>query len=186
MPDRARVGRRGRRRRAAARPVPLAANLGAAVNLAVASVPEGLPFLVNAAQLAAARRLSGLGALVRNPRTIEALGRVDVLCFDKTGTLTEGRTSSSRAVATAAARSLRPADAPLGVLAAGLRATPPARRCRPMAHQYRPRGDVGAPTGRGRCGAERSRWRRTDALPFEPTRAYHATPGAPGTVRCSA
>src|SRR5205085_9846556 len=65
--------------------------LGAAVGLAVASVPEGLPFLVSAAQLAAARRLSREGALVRNARTIEALGRVDVLCFDKTGTLTEGR-----------------------------------------------------------------------------------------------
>ncbi|MBO0823105.1 MAG: HAD-IC family P-type ATPase, partial [Actinobacteria bacterium] len=54
--------------------------IGAAVGLAVASVPEGLPFLVTAAQLASARRLAGRGALVRNPRTIEALGRVDVLC----------------------------------------------------------------------------------------------------------
>src|SRR5215813_4456373 len=66
-------------------------SIGAAVGLAVASVPEGLPFLVTAAQLAAARRLAGCGALVRNPRTIEALGRVNVLCFDKTGTLTMGR-----------------------------------------------------------------------------------------------
>ena len=62
----------------------------AGVSLAVASVPEGLPLLATAAQLAAARRLSARGALVRNPRCIEALGRVDTLCIDKTGTITEG------------------------------------------------------------------------------------------------
>jgi len=65
--------------------------VGTGVSLAVASVPEGLPLLATAAQLAAADRLSKQGALVRNARSIEALGRVDVLCIDKTGTLTEGR-----------------------------------------------------------------------------------------------
>ena len=64
--------------------------LGAGVSLAVAAVPEGLPFLATVAQLGAARRLSGRGTLVRNPRAIEALGRVDVVCADKTGTLTVG------------------------------------------------------------------------------------------------
>ncbi len=61
------------------------------VGLAVAAVPEGLPVLATAAQLSAAERLSRKGALVKNPRAIEALGRVDILCLDKTGTLTEGR-----------------------------------------------------------------------------------------------
>ena len=61
------------------------------MSLAVASVPEGLPLLATAAQLAAAERLAKRGALVRNARSIEALGRVDVICLDKTGTLTEGR-----------------------------------------------------------------------------------------------
>jgi len=65
--------------------------VGTGVSLAVASVPEGLPLLATAAQLAAAERLAKRGALVRNARSIEALGRVDVLCLDKTGTLTEGR-----------------------------------------------------------------------------------------------
>jgi cation-transporting ATPase I len=65
--------------------------VGSGVSLAVASVPEGLPLLATAAQLAAAERLAKRGALVRNARSIEALGRVDVLCLDKTGTLTEGR-----------------------------------------------------------------------------------------------
>lgn len=63
---------------------------GSAVSLAVAAVPEGLPLLATAAQLAAARRLSRRGALVRNARAIEALGRVDTVCLDKTGTMTEG------------------------------------------------------------------------------------------------
>ncbi|MFZ5890942.1 MAG: HAD-IC family P-type ATPase [Myxococcota bacterium] len=65
--------------------------VGSGVSLAVASVPEGLPLLATAAQLAAAGRLTKQGALVRNIRSIEALGRVDVICLDKTGTLTEGR-----------------------------------------------------------------------------------------------
>ena len=69
--------------------------VGTGVSLAVASVPEGLPLLATAAQLAAADRLSRQGALVRNARSIEALGRVDVLCIDKTGTLTEGRVELS-------------------------------------------------------------------------------------------
>ncbi|WP_084510878.1 cation-translocating P-type ATPase [Nocardia lijiangensis] len=61
------------------------------VGVAVAAVPEGLPLVATVAQLAAARRLSRHGVLVRASRTVEALGRVDTLCFDKTGTLTEGR-----------------------------------------------------------------------------------------------
>lgn len=64
--------------------------VGSAVSLAVASVPEGLPLLATAAQLAAARRLQQKGALVRNVRSLEAIGRVDTVCFDKTGTVTEG------------------------------------------------------------------------------------------------
>jgi cation-transporting ATPase I len=74
-----------------ARGVQLRQALTAGVAVAIAAVPEGLPLVSTVAQLAAARRLSRRGVLVRSPRTLEALGRVDVLCFDKTGTLTEGR-----------------------------------------------------------------------------------------------
>ncbi|MET8178702.1 cation-transporting P-type ATPase [Streptomyces sp. NPDC005336] len=158
--------------------LPLTENLASAVNLAVASVPEGLPFLVNAAQLAAARRLADLSALVRNPRTIEALGRADVLCFDKTGTLTEG---NLQLAAVSHGVDALPADrldaSRKAVLAAALRATPPARQSEPMAHQT----DRAVTAGARRAGvaARRGapRWRRTDALPFEPSRAYHATAG---------
>ena len=70
---------------------PLSEVLSTGVSLSVAAVPEGLPLLASVAQLSAAQRLSNRSALVRNPRTIETMGRVDVLCFDKTGTLTTGR-----------------------------------------------------------------------------------------------
>ncbi|WP_433726779.1 HAD-IC family P-type ATPase [Nocardia sp. CA-129566] len=69
----------------------LRAAIADGVAVAVAAVPEGLPLVATVAQLAAARRLSRYGVLVRASRTVEALGRVDTLCFDKTGTLTEGR-----------------------------------------------------------------------------------------------
>ncbi|MFI6043782.1 HAD-IC family P-type ATPase [Nocardia sp. NPDC051321] len=69
----------------------LRAAIADGVAVAVAAVPEGLPLVATVAQLAAARRLSRYGVLVRASRAVEALGRVDTLCFDKTGTLTEGR-----------------------------------------------------------------------------------------------
>ncbi|MGH4007163.1 MAG: cation-translocating P-type ATPase [Pseudonocardiaceae bacterium] len=73
-----------------ARGRPLPETLATGVSLAVAAVPEGLPILATAAQLAAGKRLAAQGVLVRNVGAVEALGRVDVLCVDKTGTLTEG------------------------------------------------------------------------------------------------
>jgi cation-transporting ATPase I len=68
------------------------------VAIAVAAVPEGLPLVATLAQLAAAQRLSRQGALVRTPRAVEALGRVQTVCFDKTGTLTENRLRLLRSV----------------------------------------------------------------------------------------
>ncbi|BBZ46458.1 cation-translocating P-type ATPase [Mycobacterium parmense] len=68
---------------------PLRQAVADGVAIAVAAVPEGLPLVATLAQLAAAQRLSRRGALVRTPRAVEALGRVQTVCFDKTGTLTE-------------------------------------------------------------------------------------------------
>lgn len=73
------------------RGAPIRRAVSGGVSVAVAAVPEGLPLVATVAQLAAARRLSRRGVLVRTPRTLEALGRMDTLCFDKTGTLTENR-----------------------------------------------------------------------------------------------
>ncbi|QHE71023.1 putative cation-transporting ATPase I [Rhodococcus sp. WAY2] len=61
------------------------------VAVIVAAIPEGLPLVATLAQMSAARRLTTSSALVRVPRSVEALGRVDVVCFDKTGTLSENR-----------------------------------------------------------------------------------------------
>ncbi len=65
--------------------------IASGVAVTVAAVPEGLALVATLAQQASARRLTQLGALVREPRSVEALGRVDVVCFDKTGTLSENR-----------------------------------------------------------------------------------------------
>jgi cation-transporting P-type ATPase I len=158
---------------------PLRESLGAGVSLAVASVPEGLPFLVSAAQLASARRLSSLGALVRNPRTIEALGRVDTLCFDKTGTLTEGRITL--AAVSDPTGEPTPADQLTGrqrqTLAAALRATPRRHRGAPLEHLT----DRAIANGAHAAGVARADgltgWQRLTDLPFEPSRGYHATLG---------
>ncbi|MFI7430379.1 HAD-IC family P-type ATPase [Micromonospora sp. NPDC049836] len=161
------------------RGVPLAETAATAANLAVASVPEGLPFLVSAAQLAAARRLAEHGALVRNPRTIEALGRVDVLCFDKTGTLTEGKLLLA-GVGTGEDRYAPPErldDALRPTLAAALRATPAAADPDELPQQTdravrRGAGMAGVVEQTGAAG-----WHAVGGLPFEPSRGYHATVG---------
>ncbi|PWR15285.1 haloacid dehalogenase [Micromonospora sicca] len=184
------------------RGVPLAETAATAANLAVASVPEGLPFLVSAAQLAAARRLAEHGALVRNPRTIEALGRVDVLCFDKTGTLTEGKLLLA-GVGDGGGRHAPPdrLDEPLKLtLATALRATPAAPEPDELPQQTDRAVRRGADTAgvTERTGA--AEWEAVGGLPFEPSRGYHATvgrtegrlllsvKGAPETVlpRCAA
>ncbi|WP_369803725.1 HAD-IC family P-type ATPase [Mycobacterium sp. NAZ190054] len=75
---------------------PLRRAVASGVAVAVAAVPEGLPLVATLAQQASARRLSHAGALVRSPKSVEALGRVDVVCFDKTGTLSENRLQVTR------------------------------------------------------------------------------------------
>jgi magnesium-transporting ATPase (P-type) len=157
--------------------VPLAASAAEAANLAVASVPEGLPFLVSAAQLAAARRLAGHGALVRNPKTIEALGRVDVLCFDKTGTLTEGRLGLAGVGGPDRYAALDALDEPLRpVLAAALRATP-ADPTNGTSLQTDQAVLAGAQAAGIDVSAGAPGWHSAVALPFEPSRGYHAVVG---------
>jgi cation-transporting ATPase I len=148
------------------------------VSLMVAAVPEGLPVLATVAQLAAAHRLAERGALVRNPRTIEALGRVDVLCFDKTGTLTAGHIALQRvsdgttdeAVGDLALRSV-------AVLAAALRASPVAEDGDDLPHAT----DRAVLEGGDTAGVEASNglggWKLLGELAFEPARGYHAVVG---------
>jgi cation-transporting ATPase I len=78
------------------RRTPLQHAVSSAIAIAVAAVPEGMPLVATLAQAASARRLTKFGALVRVPRSVEALGRIEVVCFDKTGTLSENRLRVSR------------------------------------------------------------------------------------------
>jgi cation-transporting ATPase I len=156
---------------------PLARSLGTGVSLAVAAVPEGLPLVATVAQLSAAQRLSRRNALVRNPDTMEALGRVDVLCFDKTGTLTEGRLRLHCIWAGA--------DQPLGalgpdgreVLAAALRASPEHRNGEPLAHPTDHAVVDGAAAAGVAAELGTGSWQPEGELPFEPSRGYHAVLG---------
>jgi calcium-translocating P-type ATPase len=170
---------------------PLRDTLGTGVSLAVAAVPEGLPIVASAAQYSAARRLSRRGALVRNPGTIEALGRVDVLCFDKTGTLTEGRITLHRVWAGGVEQ---PVDALTHsgwlALRTALRATPEHDDGRSLAHATDQAVADGAAAGGVRAGRAvrigdgstdgsggADGWRMVGELPFEPSRGYHAVLG---------
>ncbi|HEY2429583.1 MAG TPA: HAD-IC family P-type ATPase, partial [Acidimicrobiales bacterium] len=164
------------------RPVP--ESLASGVSLAVAAVPEGLPLVATMAQLSSAGRLARQGALVRNHRAIEALGRVDVLCTDKTGTLTVGRLAV-RAV------SDLDVDADLDgagpshrrVLRAAVRATPAPEEGRRLAHPtdaaiVAAAAEAGVGEADGNGG-----WTRIDELPFEPAQGFHATIGRSGRRR---
>ena len=148
------------------------------VSLMVAAVPEGLPLLASVAQLAAAQRLAERGALVRNPRTIEALGRVDVLCFDKTGTLTAGRIalqSVSDGTEVQPVDELAPRSA--AVLAAALRASPIPDNGTDLPHAtdraVLEGGDAAGVSAHDGLGG----WTLLGELAFEPARGYHAVVG---------
>jgi cation-transporting ATPase I len=148
--------------------------LGASVSLAVAAVPEGLPLLATLAQLAAAGRLSKRGALVRNPRAIEALGRVDILCADKTGTLTEGRiqlTLISDGETNQSVDGLD--DEHRNILSVALRASPPADG-EPIPHLTDRALVEGARALEIAVHDGLGEMERLHDLPFEPSRGYQA------------
>jgi cation-transporting ATPase I len=149
--------------------------VGSGVSLAVASVPEGLPLLATAAQLAAASRLSRQGALVRNVRSIEALGRVDLICLDKTGTLTAGRIELDGV--SDGQKFARTAELPTserGVLAAALRA------CGVSGGDADPT-DAALARAASNAGVRIDNhvgsWQKLAELPYGAGRGYHATLG---------
>jgi cation-transporting ATPase I len=153
---------------------PMRETVGAGVSLAVAAVPEGLPLLATVAQLSAARRLSKRQVLVRNPRAVEALGRVDVVCADKTGTLTEGRIALQVVSDGDEEATLDGLDDHFrAVLKGAVRATPSADDPALLPHPT----DRAVAEGGASNGLEVV-WEPDDVLPFEPGRSYHAALGA--------
>ncbi|MBE8522131.1 cation-translocating P-type ATPase [Amycolatopsis sp. H6(2020)] len=147
---------------------PLRRALAGGVAIAVAAVPEGLPLVATVAQRAAARRLSARGILVRAPRALEALGRLDVVCFDKTGTLTENKL---RVVTTTGpggeAREPGPEDAVLRAAARACPGTLDDPHVRAHATDHAVLDAAGPDEG----------WTELAGQPFEANRGYSATIG---------
>ncbi|MFJ8531918.1 HAD-IC family P-type ATPase [Streptomyces sp. NPDC093591] len=150
------------------RGTPIRRAVSGGVAVAVAAVPEGLPLVATVAQLAAARRLSRRGVLVRAPRTLEALGRMDTICFDKTGTLTENRLRLVRVADTDG--TVRKPDEADGTLRVAARACPQLNggSDRPVHATDEAVLDAAGPD---------PEWTQSEGLPFEAGRGYAAAVG---------
>ncbi len=172
----------------------------AAVGLAVAAIPEGLPAIITITLAIGVQRMARRNAIIRRLPAVETLGSVTVICTDKTGTLTRNE-MTVRTVATAEgvfsvsgvgydphgefAREGHPVSpdsrADLQEIArAGLLCND--SEVDPVNGEWRVRGDptegaliVFAMKAGLQASLAQSQWPRTDAIPFESEHRFMAT-----------
>ncbi|MCU0635875.1 MAG: HAD-IC family P-type ATPase [Gemmatimonadaceae bacterium] len=181
------------------RSAPLVDSALAAISLAVAAIPEGLPATITIASAIGVRRMARRRAIVRHLPAVETLGSTTVICTDKTGTLTRNELAVQVLCTPDGAVGLTGIGyAPIGDVHA-IEALPLASRealdrllrvavlCNDATlHEVDGRWEItGDPTEAALLVAARkawqddtemrARWPRLDAIPFDSDRQYMAT-----------